>query len=177
MAPSGLEIVNTRKLVLRPIPSDSYAQKADQRWDRPERRYNITVTFETFPFPDGLTPNIPAADVADNPRAVRISAAAKRLNDLRENWLNPPEWVDRVPEVVAGYPDRIVPKNEAAAKELKKRTLTNLYNQNPAWLQHAHRELDEAVAAAYGWEWPLTDDEILARLFKLNQERAGEGRR
>jgi hypothetical protein len=35
-----------------------------------------------------------------------------------------------------------------------------------------HRELDEAVEAAYGWPADLTDDEILARLFELNQERA-----
>lgn len=96
---------------------------------------------------------------------------------MRENWLNPADLVDRVPEVVPGYPDRIRPKNEAAAKELKKRTLTNLYNKRPAWLDHAHKALDEAVAEAYGWgdDWRaglLTEDEILARLFKLNQERA-----
>ena len=70
------------------------------------------------------------------------------------------------------------PKDEAAAKVLKTRTLTNLYNARPAWLDHAHKALDEAVAEAYGWgdDWragALTDDEILARLFKLNQERAG----
>lgn len=99
------------------------------------------------------------------------------MNELRENWLNPSELVDRVPEVVAGYPDRILPKNDAAAAELKKRTLTNLYNARPAWLDHAHKALDEAVAEAYGWgdDWragKLTDDEILARLFRLNQERA-----
>jgi type II restriction/modification system DNA methylase subunit YeeA len=101
---------------------------------------------------------------------------AERLNELRENWLNPPELVDRVPEVVPGYPDRVIAKNAAAAAELKKRTLTNLYNASPAWLHYVHRELDEAVAAAYGWEWPLTDEETLKRLFALNQERAGEGR-
>ena len=72
------------------------------------------------------------------------------------------------------------PKDEAAAKLLAKRTLTNLYNERPAWLDHAHRALDEAVADAYGWgdDWRagrLTDDEILARLFRLNQERAGKG--
>lgn len=103
---------------------------------------------------------------------MRIAAAAKHLNELRETWLNPSELVVREPEVVAGYPDRVLPKDAAAEKELKKRTLTNLYNANPAWLQYAHRELDEAVAAAYGWEWPLTDDEILKRLFELNQERS-----
>jgi hypothetical protein len=57
----------------------------------------------------------------------------------------------RVPEVVPGYPDRILPVNEKAAKELNKRTLTNLYNARPAWLDNVHRELDEAVAATYGW--------------------------
>lgn len=145
--------------------------------DRP--RYTPSTTFETFPFPEGLTPNIPAADYADDPRAQKIAAAAARLNELRENWLNPADLVERVPEVVPGYPDRILPKDEAAEKELKKRTLTNLYNARPAWLDHAHRTLDEAVAEAYGWgdDWragTLTDDEILARLFRLNQERAGK---
>jgi len=59
--------------------------------------------------------------------AVAIASAAKRLDELRSNWLNPPDLVDIVPEVVPGYPDRILPKNEKAAAELKKRTLTNLY--------------------------------------------------
>lgn len=143
--------------------------------DRP--RYTPSTTFETFAFPQGLTPDIPAADYANDPRAQKIAAAAARLNELRENWLNPADLVDRVPEVVPGYPDRILPKDETAAKELKKRTLTNLYNARPAWLDHAHKALDEAVAEAYGWgdDWragKLTDDEILARLFRLNQERA-----
>jgi len=140
-------------------------------------RYTPSTTFETFPFPEGLTPNIPAADYVADPRSVKIAAAAARLNELRENWLNPADLVDRVPEVVPGYPDRILPKDEASAKELKKRTLTNLYNAHPAWLDHAHKALDEAVAEAYGWgdDWrdgKLTEDEILARLFKLNQDRA-----
>jgi hypothetical protein len=102
------------------------------------------------------------------------AAAARRLNELRENWLNPPEWVERVPEVVPGFPDRIVPKPEYAA-ELKKRTLTNLYNVRPTWLDNAHKALDAAVAAAYGWadytpEMP--DEEILRRLLALNLERS-----
>jgi len=146
--------------------------------DRP--RYTPSTTFETFPFPDGLTPDVPAADYADDPRAVAIATEAARLNELRENWLNPPELIERVPEVVPGYPDRILLKDGAAERELKKRTLTNLYNARPAWLDHAHRALDEAVADAYGWgdDWragTLTDDEILARLFRLNQERGHKG--
>ncbi|OSZ72688.1 SAM-dependent methyltransferase [Sphingomonas sp. IBVSS1] len=142
--------------------------------------YNAQSCFETFPFPAGLTPDVPAAAYAHDPRAQAIAKAAARLNELRENWLNPADLVVRVPEVVPGYPDRILPKDEAAAKLLARRTLTNLYNERPAWLDHAHRALDEAVADAYGWgdDWragALHDDEILARLFRLNQERAGKG--
>ncbi len=133
-------------------------------------RYTPTTCFETFPFPAGLTPNIPAANYADDPRAQAIADAARRLNELRENWLNPPQWIDRVPEIVPGYPDRLIPRPEHAA-ELKKRTLTNLYNQRPAWLDHAHRAVDEAVAAAYGWPADLSDDEVLRRLLALNRER------
>ncbi len=140
--------------------------------DRP--RYTPTTTFQTFPFPEGLTPNIPAADYADNPHARAIATAAQRLTELRDNWLNPPEWVRREPEVVAGFPDRLIPVDEAAAKELKKRTLTNLYNQRPAWLQHAHKALDEAVAAAYGWDPDIPDTDVLARLLELNQQRAAK---
>ena len=76
--------------------------------ERPPR-YTPSTTFETFPFPEGLTPNIPAADYADDP-APRPSPAAARLNELRENWLNPPDLVAREPEVVPGYPDRILPE-------------------------------------------------------------------
>lgn len=141
-------------------------------------RYTPTTTFETFPFPEGLTPDVPAAGYAAEPRAQMIAAAVARLNELRQNWLNPPDLVVSAPEVVPNYPDRTLPKDEEAAKELKKRTLTNLYNARPQWLADAHAALDEAVAEAYGWgdDWRaglLNDDEILARLFRLNQERAG----
>ena len=143
--------------------------------DRPA--YTPSTTFETFPFPEGLTPDIPAAAHADSPLAQAIAAAAARLNELRENWLNPADLVVRVPEVVPGYPDRILPRDERAAKELSKRTLTNLYNARPQWLANAHAALDVAVADAYGWgaDWragTMTDDDILARLFGLNQQRA-----
>ena len=135
-------------------------------------RYTPSTTFETFPFPEGLTPNIPATEYADNEHAQAIAEAAKKLNELRENWLNPPEWVKREPEVVAGYPDRILPIDENAAKQLKKRTLTNLYNQKPQWLINAHKKLDDAVAAAYGWPTDLSDNEILQKLLALNLARS-----
>jgi type II restriction/modification system DNA methylase subunit YeeA len=121
--------------------------------------YNARDCFETFPF--ATVQGVLHAEVA---------SAAKRLNQLRDHWLNPPEWVDRVPEVVPGYPARLVVK-EGCEAHLKKRTMTDLYNASPAWLADAHRTLDEAVARAYGWtdytpEMP--DDAIIARLLKLN---------
>ena len=70
------------------------------------------------------------------------------------------------------YP-RLVPRDAACAEQLKKRTLTNLYNQRPTWLDLAHRKLDAAVFAAYGWSPTLSDDELLAALLRLNLERAG----
>ena len=134
--------------------------------DRP--RYTPTSTFATFPFPDGLSPDIPAADYADDPRAVAIAEAARRLVELRDRWLNPPEWVEWVDEPVAGYPKRPVPRDEAPAKELKKRTLTNLYNTRPQWLADAHAKLDTAVTAAYGWDADISEDEALRELLALN---------
>jgi len=112
--------------------------------DRP--RYTPTTTFETYPFPWP-----PGQEPPDDHRVQAIAAAAQELNQLRENWLNPPG---------------------ASEGELKKRTLTNLYNQRPTWLQHAHRKLDTAVFAAYGWPPDLTDEDILARLLALNLERS-----
>jgi type II restriction/modification system DNA methylase subunit YeeA len=134
-------------------------------------QYTPSLGFETFPFPAGLTPDIPASDYASDPRAQAIAEAAQKLNEQRETWLNPPDLVKREPEVVEGYPDRIVPVDEKAEKELKKRTLTKLYNERPTWLENAHRELDRAVAAAYGWPEDISDEDALARLMKLNEER------
>ncbi len=131
------------------------------------------------------SPCLVPADLPDDirPQAAAIARAARRLTDLRDAWLNPPEWTERVPEVVplgmdhSPYPDRIVAK-PGFEQELAKRTLTNLYNQRPAWLAQAHEALDAAVAAAYGWaDWTpaLPDDEILRRLLALNLQRADIG--
>ena len=90
-------------------------------------------------------------------RAQAIAEGSRKLNQQREAWLNPPELVKRQPEVVEGYPDRIVPVDEKAEKELKTRTLTKLYNERPTWLDNAHRELDRVVAAAYCWPEDISD--------------------
>jgi type II restriction/modification system DNA methylase subunit YeeA len=106
--------------------------------DRP--RYTLKTCFETFPFPE-----------PDEEQRAEISAAAKRLDELRRNWLNP---------------------EGVAEAELKKRTLTNLYDARPTWLQNAHEKLDRAVFAAYEWSSDLSDEEILKNLLALNLERS-----
>jgi len=135
-------------------------------------QYTPTTGFETFPFPTGLEPNLSIDGQTANPYFAAITKTASRLDELRNNWLNPSNLSRHEPEVVSGYPDRIVPINAAAAETLKTRTLTNLYNERPAWLMHLHQELDDAVAAAYGWPAHLSDDELLTRLLALNQARA-----
>jgi type II restriction/modification system DNA methylase subunit YeeA len=108
-------------------------------------RYSSARTFDTFPFPWP-----PGKEPKDHPRVEAIAAAARELVTKRDAWLNPPD----ISEV-----------------DLKKRTLTNLYNDRPTWLDNAHRALDEAVFAAYGWPSDLTDAQILERLLALNHER------
>ncbi|MEN9902272.1 MAG: hypothetical protein RL651_936 [Pseudomonadota bacterium] len=152
--------------------------------DRP--CYRPTTSFETFPFPQGMTPKDTAdwqgvipADSPVKAQAENITAAAEKLNSLREAWLNPPEWVDweiTPEEEKAGFPKRPVAK-PGHETELKKRTLTNLYNARPAWLDMAHKTLDAAVAEAYGWADytpDVSDEEILRRLLALNLERAAK---
>ena len=141
--------------------------------DRP--RYTPTTTFETFPFPEGLFPDVPAAGYASDPRAIAIADAARRLVELRDRWLNPPEWVEWIDERVAGYPKRPVPRDEAVAKQLRKRTLTNLYNVRPQWLADAHADLDDAVAAAYGWPADIPENEVLGKLLELNITNENRG--
>ena len=131
---------------------------------------------------EGATPALVPADLPPlvRPYAVAIALAAKRLDELRNRWLNPPEWTRREPEVVplgmshSPYPDRILPRDGFEA-QLAQRTLTKLYNERPAWLAQAHAALDATVAAAYGWADytpAMPDEEILRRLLALNRERA-----
>jgi type II restriction/modification system DNA methylase subunit YeeA len=135
-------------------------------------QYTPSQGFETFPFPTHMTPNVPAAQYGRDGRAKAIAAAARHLYELRRAWLNPPELVKRLREVASGLPDRIVPKDAHAKIELEKLTLTNLYNKPPQWLVRAHRDLDAAVAAAYGWPADITDDTALTNLLQLNRTRA-----
>ena len=113
-------------------------------------RYTPTTCFQTFPFPRPT----------DEQRAA-IAAAAKRLDELRRNWLHPSA--------------TDIPGDDADVEaELRRRTLTALYNANPTWLRNAHAALDAAVAAAYGWDVDIDDQEILRRLLDLNLQRYEE---
>ena len=126
--------------------------------------YSPSRCFDTFPLPSSLG----CRDSVD----LAIEEAAGRLYQLRQNWLHPADLVAQIPEVVSGYPDRIVPASTEAGLQMSTLTLTNLYNSRPAWLTNAHKALDEAVAAAYGWSADLTDEQILEKLLALNLERA-----
>ncbi len=113
--------------------------------DRP--RYTPTTCFETFPLPWP-----PGEEPGGDPRVGAIAQAARLLDERRRNWLDP---------------------EGASESELKKRTLTNLYNDRPTWLANAHAALDRAVFDAYGWPENFTDEDVLKELLALNLERSG----
>jgi len=111
--------------------------------DRP--RYTPTTCFETFPLPWA-----PGAEPWQDARVQAIADAARALDETRNRWLNPPD---------------------ASDAELKKRTLTNLYNARPTWLANLHAALDHAVWIAYGWDddpAQTVERHILERLLGLN---------
>jgi hypothetical protein len=113
-------------------------------------RYRIGHSFESFPFPEGLTPEIPLDDIMANPVAVPIADAARALYDGRE---------------------------AALTSGAHPMDMTELYDLRDsggaAWLITLHRQLDIAVAAAYGWSPNLNDEEILTSLGNLHQNRQG----
>ena len=168
--------------------------KPDSGWEQVLESRFYTIREEPPAFGGGGAPRKPTP----GQHRAAIAAAAKELNELRERWLNPPEWtVEKIlefPGSVSGawaryvdaktvdaktavgtvrYP-RLEPRDADCAAKLKKRTLTNLYNERPAWLDFAHKKLDAAVAAAYGFPADLPDEQILERLLALNLERAAE---
>ena len=120
------------------------AQGTQLREEESGARYTPTTSFETFPLPWP-----PGQEPAGDPRHRAIATAARELVEKRDAWL-------------AG----------SDADNKKPRSLTRLYNERPTWLDLTHRQLDAAVAAAYGWPADLTDDAILERLLALNQAAA-----
>ena len=144
--------------------------------DRP--RYTPTTTFETFPFPWPLDTPEEALTAQQRGQRDAIGEAARALDEARRRWLNPPELVREEPDVLPSLPPRLLPASEDAERELRRRTLTNLYNARPAWLSHLHAALDTAVFAAYGWPESVSpselgEEELLGRLLGVNLGRAG----
>ncbi len=143
-------------------------------------RYTPSTCFETFPFPEPT-----------EQQRTAIGVAAAALNELREGWLNPPDWMR---EEILSFPGafdgpwsryvigpgpqgvgtvhfpRLIARDPDCGQKLATRTLTNLYNQMPAWLVNAHKRLDSAVCSAYGWPSDIEDSEIVVRLLALNLE-------
>lgn len=145
-------------------------RKGSDLQDRP--RYTHTSTFATFPFPAGMTPDLPIEKAQSRDGAAEIAAAARELDRLRMAWLWPEGcWIEAC-EIDPSFPPRRVPADEASAAMLRSRTMTALYNDPPEWLSLAHRSLDTAVATAYGISPDASDDELLAMLLELNLERA-----
>ena len=145
---------------------------------------NLEILRAVFHAPDKLKPGATSEAIT--------AEAAERLGEvarsLRERGLDPPgvaRYLDRIvfcmfAEDIGLLPEDLFTRmhekagtdparlSKLVAADLKKRTLTALYNTRPEWLKNAHRTLDEAVFAAYGWPAGMKDEGILARLLELN---------
>jgi type II restriction/modification system DNA methylase subunit YeeA len=178
---------------MRPPEAPQKLPPSKPRQSEPDRSYAENLAAKNYFM--GKEEPTPYGGSRKTPDEYRdeIATAAKELNELRERWLNPPEWtVERFLEFPGSadgpwahyvvnpdekgigtvrYP-RLEPRDADCAAKLKKRTLTKLYNERPAWLDFAHKKLDTAVAAAYGWPADLSDEQILERLLALNLEQA-----
>ncbi len=157
---------------LQPPVAPSPLPTSKPRQPQPDRTYAENLAAKNYFMGKEEPPPYGGPHQTPDDHHAAIAAAAKELNELRENWLNPPEWtVETILEFPGSangpwaryvvkpdkngigtvrYP-RLGPRHADCAAELKKRTLTNLYNERPAWLDLAHKKLDAAVAAAYGF--------------------------
>jgi hypothetical protein len=116
-------------------------------------RYNKTLCFDRFPFPD-----------CDDAQRRAIANLAEELDALRK-------------ERLRLYPDlTLTALYNVLAKLRSGEPLTererDVHERGLAGvLRRLHDELDRAVSAAYGWPADLRDDELLSRLVALNRER------
>ena len=122
--------------------------------DRP--CYNKGRCFDHFPFP-----------VADGNLRDRIGSLAEELDRTRK-------------DALGAVTDLTITEQYNLAGKLKAGVALNAIEAGRADLARAgivnrlHEQLDEAVAAAYGWPADLPPSEIVARLVALNAERAAE---
>jgi hypothetical protein len=128
----------------RPHRTWSMAQGTQLRERESGFRYTPSISFETYPMPW-----VPGSEPTTDPRYLKIVEAARDLVEKRDAWLKGSTPSDKKPH-----------------------TLTRLYNENPTWLQMAHKRIDEAVFEGYGWDLAMTDEQLLDELLKLNLSRA-----
>jgi type II restriction/modification system DNA methylase subunit YeeA len=173
VVPENLVVVITRDDdyffgVLSSKPHELWARRkgTQLREAKSGGRYTPTTTFETFPFPWP-----PGQEPKRDPRVKAITQAARELVQQRDAWLN--SLPNPLPQEEGTLPSPWQGRFAGPGMRVK-RTLTNLYNERPTWLDLAHRKLDEAVFDAYGWPNDLSDEEILARLLALNRTRAAK---
>ena len=118
--------------------------------------YNQTLCFQPFPFPDC------PSELADE-----IGEVAEKIDGHRDGATGRDEGVT----VTRMY--NIVEKLRAG-EELSDRQREIHQSAGCGVLRDLHDELDELVAQAYDWDWPLTDQEILERLVTLHDRRREE---
>lgn len=125
--------------------------------DRP--RYTKSACFDPFPMPD--------ASVAAR---ARIADLAEELDALRKAVLA--EQGDLTLTTLYNLRDRV-----AAGATLDMIERDQRMRGRIDVIAELHRQIDEAVAAAYGWPAAMKDEAAIARLVALNAERAEEERR
>lgn len=119
-------------------------------------RYNKTLCFDPFPFPDA-------------PAALRreIARAAEHLDRHRREALERDETVTMTGMYNVVEKLRTAEPLAPAGQRLHVLAACGV-------LRELHDALDTLVARAYGWEWPLADDGVLDRLVRLHDERIVE---
>ncbi|MEQ8820463.1 MAG: class I SAM-dependent DNA methyltransferase [Sumerlaeia bacterium] len=122
--------------------------------DRP--RYNNSVCFDPFPFPDPT-----------EAQRARIRDLGERLDAHRK--ARQAEHPDLTLTAMYNALEAL-----RAGRELTKKERDAYDKGLVAVLKQIHDDLDAAVAEAYGWPADLPEDEVLERLVALNQERAAE---
>jgi hypothetical protein len=125
--------------------------------DRP--RYNKSLCFDPFPFPD------PPTHLRE-----QIGLVAEALDQHRKDAIARDERV-----TMTGMYNVLEKLRSGDALTPKERDVHTIAACGV--LRDLHDELDRLVAQAYGWPWPMEREEILERLVALHDERVEEEKR
>jgi hypothetical protein len=122
-------------------------------------RYNKSLCFDPFPFPD-----------PPKPLREQIGLVAEALDQHRKGALARDERV-----TMTGMYNVVEKLRSGEALTPKERVVHEIAACHT--LLDRHNELDALVAKAYGWPWPMEREEILERLVALHDERVEEEKR